>query len=135
MEKLDLLLVVAIALIDIEGRVLMAKRPNGKSFAGHWEFPGGKLEVNESPENGLIREVKEELGIELEKSDLKPLGFSSHDYQNFHLLMPLWECRKWRGAPMPLEGQEIRFFHANELVDLKVPPADIILVDLLRDYL
>lgn len=130
-----MLIVVAIALIDNKNRVLMAKRPEGKNFAGHWEFPGGKLEANESPENALIREIKEELGIEIKAKDLKPLSFSSHNYQNFHLLMPLWECRQWEGNPKPLEGQEIAFFGKHEIIDLKVPPADVELVELLRVYL
>lgn len=133
--KNPILIVVAIALIDTQNRVLMAKRPEGKTFSGHWEFPGGKLEENETPEAALIREIKEELGIEIKYKDLKPLTFSSHDYQNFHLLMPLWECRSWEGNPVSLENQDIDFFKVSELGNLKVPPADIELVEFLKKYL
>lgn len=130
-----LLLVAAIALIDQQNRVLMAQRPKGKEFAGFWEFPGGKVEPQESPENALIREIFEELDVKISASDLKPLTFSSYNYQNFHLLMPLWECRLWENTPKPMENQVLRFCTLDELSSLKVPPADVELIKFLRIYL
>ncbi len=130
-----LLLVAAIALINEKNEILMAQRPAGKEFAGLWEFPGGKVEIGETPENALIREVFEELNIIIKSSDLKPLTFSSYNYQNFHLLMPLWECRSWQGNPKSMEKQVLKFCNLNEILELEVPPADIELIKFLRVYL
>lgn len=129
------LLVSAVALIDADGRVLMAKRPEGKTLAGLWEFPGGKVEEGERPETALIRELKEELGIDVTESCLAPLTFASHAYENFHLLMPLYVCRRWKGIARGLEGQELKWLYAKELRDLPMPPADIPLIAHLEDLL
>lgn len=129
------LLVSAVALIDPDGRVLLAKRPDGKSMAGLWEFPGGKVEVGETPEGALIRELQEELGIDTWQSCLAPLTFASHTYEDFHLLMPLFVCRKWNGTPQPREGQTLKWVRANALRDYPMPPADIPLIPALRDLL
>ena len=129
------LLVSAVALIDADGRVLLAQRPEGKSLAGLWEFPGGKVEAGESPEACLIRELKEELGIDTWKSCLAPLTFASHAYEDFHLLMPLFACRRWEGIPMGQEGQRIAWVRADRLADYPMPPADIPLLPILRDWL
>jgi len=129
------LLVVAVALIDTEGRVLLAQRPQGKSLAGLWEFPGGKVEVGETPEAALIRELGEELGIETKSSCLAPLTFASHSYDDFHLLMPLFACRRWTGIPTPREGQSLAWVRARDLRDYPMPPADIPLIPILRDWL
>jgi 8-oxo-dGTP diphosphatase len=129
------LLVVAVALIDTEGRVLLAQRPQGKSLAGLWEFPGGKVEANETPEAALIRELAEELGIETKSSCLAPLTFASHSYDDFHLLMPLFACRRWTGIPTPREGQTLAWVRARDLRDYPMPPADIPLIPILRDWL
>ena len=129
------LLVCAVALIDADGRVLMAKRPEGKSLAGLWEFPGGKIEEGERPETALIRELKEELGIDVTESCLAPLTFASHTYEHFHLLMPLYVCRRWKGIARGLEGQELKWLYAKELRDLPMPPADIPLIAHLEDLL
>lgn len=129
------LLVVAVALIDTEGRVLLAQRPEGKSLAGLWEFPGGKVEVGETPEAALIRELHEELGIETKSSCLAPLTFASHSYDDFHLLMPLFACRRWTGIPTPQEGQNLAWARARDLRDYPMPPADIPLIPILRDWL
>lgn len=129
------LLVSAVALIDADGRVLLAQRPKGKSMAGLWEFPGGKVEVGETPEAALIRELHEELGIDTWESCLAPLTFASHTYEDFHLLMPLFACRKWMGTPHPHEGQVLKWVRANKLRDYPMPPADVPLIPILRDWL
>ena len=121
---MKLLLVAACALVDTDGRVLIAQRPLGKSMAGLWEFPGGKVEDGEAPEATLIRELKEELGIDTSVSCLAPLTFASHAYPDFHLLMPLYVCRRWEGIPAPQEGQRLAWVRPNKLRDYKMPPAD-----------
>jgi 8-oxo-dGTP diphosphatase len=130
-----LLLVAAAALIDTEGRVLLAQRPPGKSLAGLWEFPGGKVEEGESPEVALIRELREELGIDTWQSCLAPLTFASHAYENFHLLMPLFACRRWQGIPQPREGQVLAWVRPAAMRDYPMPPADLPLIPILRDWL
>lgn len=129
------LLVSAVALIDRDGKILIAQRPEGKSMAGLWEFPGGKIEPGETPEQALIRELQEELGIDTWASCLAPLTFASHAYEKFHLLMPLFACRKWDGVPQSREGQTLKWVHAAELRDYPMPPADIPLIPILRDWL
>ncbi|MGL4322104.1 MAG: 8-oxo-dGTP diphosphatase MutT [Paracoccaceae bacterium] len=129
------LLVSAVALIDPDGRVLLAQRPPGKSLAGLWEFPGGKVEPGETPEVALIRELHEELGINTWASCLAPLTFASHTYPDFHLLMPLFACRRWQGTPQAREGQVLAWVRANALKDYPMPPADIPLIPILRDWL
>ena len=129
------LLVSAVALIDIEGRVLLAQRPEGKSMAGLWEFPGGKIESGETPEAALIRELHEELGIDTWASCLAPLTFASHSYDDFHLLMSLFACRKWVGIPQSKEGQAFKWVRANELRNYPMPAADVPLIPILRDWL
>ena len=119
-----LLLVAACVLLDGEGRILIAKRPEGRSLAGLWEFPGGKVELGESPEHAVIRELAEELGIGIAAADLAPLTFASHDYPDFHLLMPLFHCRRWRGEVAPHEGQELLWVKPAELLSYAMPPAD-----------
>lgn len=128
-------LVMAVALIDEEGRVLLARRPAGKELAGLWEFPGGKLHPGENPENALVRELREELGIEVEPGCLAPLAFASHEYETFHLLMPLFVCRKWQGMVRPCEGQELKWVRPEKLGDYAMPPADVPLVATLLDIL
>ncbi len=128
-------LVVAVALIDPDGRILLSKRPEGKSLSGLWEFPGGKVEAGERPEQALIRELKEELGINVEQSCLAPLIFASHAYEDFHLLMPLYVCRRWKGIAQGLEGQEIKWVFAKSLRDYPMPPADLPLIPHLQDLL
>jgi len=130
-----ILLVSAVALVDPDGRVLLAQRPEGKAMAGLWEFPGGKVEPGETPEAALIRELREELGIDTEESCLAPLTFASHAYDDFHLLMPLFVCRKWQGTPSPQEGQTLEWARVNRLRDYPMPPADIPLIPMLRDLL
>jgi len=130
-----ILLVSAVALIDIDGRVLLAERPEGKSLAGLWEFPGGKVEDGETPEVALIRELQEELGIDTHASCLAPLAFASHSYDDFHLLMPLFACRKWQGIVQPMEGQSLKWVHARDLTSYAMPPADKPLIPILRDWL
>lgn len=132
---MKIVLVAAVALIDTEGRVLLAQRPEGKSMAGLWEFPGGKVETGESPETALIRELHEELGIETWDSCLAPLTFASHGYETFHLLMPLFACRKWAGIPTPREGQKLAWVRPRDMRDYPMPPADIPLIPILRDWL
>jgi 8-oxo-dGTP diphosphatase len=132
---MKVLLVVAVALIDTDGRVLLAQRPPGKSLAGLWEFPGGKVDAGETPEVALIRELQEELGIETKASCLAPLTFASHSYDDFHLLMPLFACRRWHGIPAPREGQTLAWVRPNQLRDYPMPPADIPLIPILRDWL
>lgn len=128
-------LVSAVALIDRDGRVLLAQRPEGKSMAGLWEFPGGKVEAGETPEVALIRELQEELGIDTWASCLAPLTFASHSYAEFHLLMPLFACRKWDGVPQSREGQTLAWVRPNKLRDYPMPEADIPLIPVLRDWL
>ena len=132
---MNTILVVAAALIDKDGRVLLAQRPPNKSMAGLWEFPGGKVEDGESPENALIRELNEELGIDTWGSCLAPLSFASHSYEDFHLLMPLFACRKWIGTPMAMEGQVLKWVSKNDLKNYAMPPADIPLIAAIRDWL
>ncbi|MFB2531669.1 (deoxy)nucleoside triphosphate pyrophosphohydrolase [Paracoccus sp. p3-h83] len=130
-----MVLVTAVALIDPDGRVLLAQRPEGKSLAGLWEFPGGKVEPGETPEAALIRELHEELGIETWSSCLAPLTFASHGYDDFHLLMPLFVCRKWGGIPSPREGQKLAWVKPGDLARYPMPPADLPLIPILRDWL
>lgn len=130
-----LVLVVAAALIDADGRVLLAERPAGKSMAGLWEFPGGKVETGEKPETSLIRELKEELGITVKEECLAPFAFASHAYEKFHLLMPLYLCRRWEGIVQPQEGQRVVWVRPREMANYPVPPADVPLVAQLRDFL
>ena len=128
-------LVAAVALLDVDGRVLLARRPEGKAMAGLWEFPGGKVGDGETPEQALIRELAEELGIDTRESCLAPLAFASHAYDDFHLLMPLYVCRIWRGEMTPLEGQTLAWVRPARLADYPMPPADIPLVAMIRDFL
>jgi 8-oxo-dGTP diphosphatase len=130
-----LLTVAACALVDTDGRVLLAQRPAGKPMAGLWEFPGGKVEAGERPEQTLIRELKEELGIFVNEACLAPLTFASHSYPDFHLLMPLYVCRRWEGTPMALEGQQLAWVRVNRLRDYPMPPADEPLVSHLMTLL
>ena len=130
-----LVLVAAVALIDADGRVLIAQRPEGKSLAGLWEFPGGKVEAGERPEQALVRELKEELNIDVSESCLAPLTFASHAYDDFHLLMPLYVCRRWNGDVMSNEGQSLKWVRAKALRDYPMPPADKPLVPHLEELL
>ena len=129
------LVVAAIALIDADGRVLLAKRPEGKDMAGLWEFPGGKLREGETPEAALVRELAEELSLDITESCLAPIAFASHSYQDFHLLMPLFVCRVWKGKARPAEGQELKWVFPEDMGDLPMPPADKPLTVMLRDLL
>ena len=130
-----LLLVAAVALVDDDNRVLIAQRPEGKSMAGLWEFPGGKVEAGETPEDALCREIKEELDIELCRSCLAPFNFASDDYETFHLLMPLYLCRTWDGEISPREGQTVKWVRGIDLSRYPMPPADEPLIPWLRDLL
>ena len=132
---MKVILVSAVALIDRDGRVLITQRPKGKSMEGLWEFPGGKIESGETPEDALVRELYEELEIETWSSCLAPLTFASHRYSDFHLLMPLFACRKWDGTPKPKEGQILKWVDVKSLKDFPMPPADIPLIAVLRDWL
>jgi 8-oxo-dGTP diphosphatase len=130
-----IILVAAVALVDADGRLLLAQRPAGKSMAGLWEFPGGKVNPGETPEAALIRELAEELGIDVAASCLAPLTFASHTYPDFHLLMPLYVCRKWSGIPTAREGQRLAWVRPARLAEYPMPPADKPLVAMLRDLL
>ncbi|HTN96840.1 MAG TPA: (deoxy)nucleoside triphosphate pyrophosphohydrolase [Nordella sp.] len=135
MTALPLVLVAAVALVDADGRVLIAKRPEGKAMAGLWEFPGGKVEADERPELALIRELKEELDIDVTEACLAPLSFASHAYEKFHLLMPIYVCRRWKGTVTALEGQELKWVRPNRLREHPMPPADLPLIPHLIDLL
>jgi 8-oxo-dGTP diphosphatase len=130
-----LVLVAAAALIDADGRVVLTQRPQGKMLAGLWEFPGGKVETGETPERALIRELKEELGIEVNEACLAPFAFASHTYETFHLLMPLYVCRKWTGIVTAHEGQELKWVKPRDIRALPMPPADVPLVTHLMSLL
>jgi 8-oxo-dGTP diphosphatase len=132
---MKVVLVSAVALIDVDGRVLLAQRPAGKSMAGLWEFPGGKVEVGETPEAALIRELEEELGIDTWASCLAPLTFASHSYDDFHLMMPLFACRKWNGTPQAREGQVLKWVKPADMRGYPMPAADVPLIAVLRDWL
>lgn len=132
---MKLVLVAAVALIDPDGRVLLAQRPEGREMAGLWEFPGGKMEPGETPEHTVIRELDEELGIDTWASCLAPLCFASHSYDGFHLLMPLFACRKWQGTPTPREGQQLSWVLRKNLGSYQMPPADAPLLAMLRDWM
>ena len=133
--NLPLILVSAVALVDADGRILLAQRPAHKSMGGLWEFPGGKIEVGESPEAALIRELQEELDINTSESCLAPLSFASHAYDDFHLLMMLFVCRRWHGQPRPVEGGTLKWVKPNQLRDYPMPPADIPLIPVIQDLL
>lgn len=128
-------LVSACVIVDVDGRVLIARRPEGKAMGGLWEFPGGKVEPGETPEDCLIRELAEELGINVNKSCLAPLTFASHSYPDFHLLMPLYVCRRWDGTIRPIEHSELRWVKPAELKSFDMPPADEPVASFLQDYL
>ena len=132
---MKILTVVAVALVDVDGRVLLAQRPPGKALAGLWEFPGGKLEPGERPEDALIRELREELGIEVKAPCLAPFTFASHAYEDFHLLMPLWICRKWEGFVQPREGQALKWVRPKDMRNFPMPPADKPLIPHLADLI
>jgi 8-oxo-dGTP diphosphatase len=132
---LPVVLVVCVALVDADGRVLLAQRPPGKPMEGLWEFPGGKVHPGESPEAALIRELKEELGIDTAASCLAPFTFASHRYETFHLLMPMYVCRKWQGTATPLEGQRLAWVRPGRFDEYPMPPADKPLIAMLRDLL
>jgi 8-oxo-dGTP diphosphatase len=134
-KPLKMLFVVACALVDIDGRVLISQRPKGKALAGLWEFPGGKLESGETPEECLVRELREELGIETKVACLAPLTFASHRYDDFHLFMPLYICRRFEGTPRGMEGQQIKWVKPRQMRDYPMPPADEPLIPVLIDLL
>ena len=131
----NIVLVVACALVDVDGRVLICKRPQGKSLAGLWEFPGGKVEAGETPEAALIREMNEELGITITQSCLAPFVFASHTYETFHLMMPLYLCRRWSGVVVAKEHEALAWVKPNALSNYEMPPADAPLIAYLRDFL
>lgn len=133
--QVKLVLVAACALIDIDARVLLAQRPEGKTMAGLWEFPGGKVEAGERPEQTLIRELDEELGIQVKEDCLAPFAFASHSYESFHLLMPLYLCRRWEGIVTPREAQKLVWARPKDMAAYPMPPADVPLVAQLRDLL
>ena len=130
-----IVLVAALALVDSDGRVLLARRPEGKPMTGLWEFPGGKVEADETPERTVVREAREELGVDVEHSCLAPLTFASHTYPDFHLLMPLYVCRSWDGIARPVEGQALKWLRPRDLRDIDMPPADLPLIAPLIDLL
>jgi 8-oxo-dGTP diphosphatase len=130
-----ILLVTACALVDADGRVLLTQRPEDKTLAGLWEFPGGKVDPGETPEESLIRELHEELGITVKPACLAPLTFASHTYETFHLLMPLFICRRYEGIPRPLEGQALKWVRPKDMRDYPMPPADVPLIPFLIDLL
>jgi 8-oxo-dGTP diphosphatase len=130
-----LMLVVAAALVDSDGRVLIAQRPEGRSMAGLWEFPGGKIEADERPEDALIRELREELGIAVKEACLAPFTFASHTYSAFHLLMPLYVCRRWEGTPSPRHHAALKWVRPKDMKEYPMPAADLPLIPLLRDLL
>jgi 8-oxo-dGTP diphosphatase len=132
---LPVVLVVAVAMVDVDNRVLLQQRPPGKSMAGLWELPGGKVHDAESPEAALIRELTEELGIDVTRSCLAPLTFASHRYDDFQLLMPVYACRVWKGEPQAREGQALKWVRPIDMTKLPMPPADLPLIPLLRDFL
>ena len=132
---MKLVLVAACALVDVDGRVLLAQRPPGKTMAGLWEFPGGKVEAGETPEATLVRELREEIGVTTSEACLAPLTFASHAYDDFHLLMPLYVCRRWSGVPEPREGQALKWVMPLRLRDYPMPPADLPLIPALIDHL
>ena len=132
---LPVVIVSAVALVDPDGRVLLARRPAGKKMAGLWEFPGGKVEAGETPEAALIRELREELDIDTAESCLEPLSFASHAYYDFHLLMLVYVCRKWKGTPRQMEGNELTWVRPARLRDYEMPPADLPLIPVLQDLL
>jgi 8-oxo-dGTP diphosphatase len=130
-----LMLVVAVALVDADGRVLLAQRPEGKGMAGLWEFPGGKIETGETPEQALIRELSEELGIAVKEACLAPFTFASHTYGAFHLLMPLYVCRRWEGTPEARHHAALKWVRPKDMRDIPMPAADLPLIPMLRDLL
>ncbi len=130
-----IVLVAAVALVDPDGRILMAQRPLGKRMAGLWEFPGGKVDEGETPEAALVRELREELGVDITESCLAPFTFASHAYDDFHLLMPLYLCRVWEGTPTAREGQALKWVRPLAMASLPMPPADVPLVAMIRDFL
>ena len=132
---LPLVHVSAVALVDTDGRVLLAQRPEGKTMAGLWEFPGGKIEIGETPEQALIRELREELAIDTAESCLAPIGFASHSYDSFHLVMLLFACRKWAGRPRAIEGGALQWVRPNQLRNHPMPAADLPLITMLQDLL
>ncbi|MFN3075941.1 MAG: (deoxy)nucleoside triphosphate pyrophosphohydrolase [Alphaproteobacteria bacterium] len=134
-DPAPLVLVVAVAMLDADDRVLLTERPAGKALAGLWEFPGGKVKSDETPEAALVREMEEELGVDVRESCLAPLTFASHAYDGFHLLMPLYVCRTWKGRPSPREGQRLAWVSMGKIGNYAMPPADIPLVAVLRDWL
>ena len=132
---LETVLVAAVIMVDIDGRILLAQRPDGKSMAGLWEFPGGKVEAGETPERALIREMREELNIDVTEACLAPFVFASHSYDDFHLLMPLFLCRRWDGILLPREGQKLKWVKIKDLLSYPMPPADAPLIAMIRDFL
>lgn len=129
------ILVSAVIMVDVDGRVLLAQRPEGKSMAGLWEFPGGKVEDGETPERALIRELQEELGIDITEACLAPFTFASHTYEDFHLLMPCFLCRRWDGVVRGAEGQALKWVRINDLKNYPMPPADEPLIAMIRDFI